>query len=229
MQIDTKALQQRGAGTQLPLMPQLPVSTPAKQAKPVYKTDEVTLTQVEAFEIYLPYGKAHAEKHGFNVFGNLAAVMKRRVAGEKVVSLREADIAARCNLDLTIAFPVLVDAGRLLDVGLGDDVYASEFPILVEDLVGLPDSIYELRRLWNRGTAWNKNERHKHDDLTKQKADKTMGRLRRIFEQCLLPVWPEEEERGFHPELTKPEFQTFAQYEQSRNRITSLVAPPEKK
>lgn len=219
MKIETKSMLQRGTGHVVPPEPLAP--------PPVYQKKEVDLTKPDAFEVYLPYGRAYAKQHNCEVMaGNIQYAMTARAQGKRVLTLREADIAARSKLDLTLIFPVLVDATKM-EMNMTDDVVVQD-KVLTEDLVGLPDSIYELRKLWNRGVTWNRNERHKHSELVHAKADKTMARLRKIFEQCLLPPWPEEEVAGFHVELTKPEYMSFTQYEEARKRMTSYVKPEEK-
>lgn len=139
----------------------------------------------------------------------------KRAERKRFVSLREADILARGNVELV--------AGNMLDMMLvdGDGTY-----MLCEGTPGCADSGWHLRLRYNNGLAWieervnarNLAKRHGRDsdvcsiDFAIEKGRKSLGVIRSQLDELLIPLWDDEIDGGFMPFLLKPEFMTAEQY-----------------
>lgn len=179
--------------------------------QPRYKSDEYSKDLPVTFGIYYPFGKQHAEEHGWELVETVFKAMDLRRQGKKVLSYREADIAAR---------------GKLLDQQIIADALMSPLEqMLTEDDVCLPDSIYELRRLFNRGVQYKKTDYDKQPDAQKGKCDAYINKLLGVFKQNNLSPWPGEIHNGFHVELCRPEFMSEVQYQSTRRRTETVYMP----
>ena len=111
--------------------------------QPIYKKDEVSTGKMEDKSQYGNGQEAYAKKQGFDVSAGVFAAMIARAKKVKTVSIREADIACRGNLDLnhkSILYWIM-EAQGLIDEG---------------PVINSPLTVYELRRYYNRGIQWMK-------------------------------------------------------------------------
>lgn len=204
-------------------------SNPAVQTG-LYRKEEVKLNNCEDRSVYLAYGRTYATKHGFELVPSMAAALQGRRTGKKVLSYREADIAARAKFPLSqvVIFKAMVMLDSCFDEESMDLV---DVGMLHEDVVGIPaknkfvpETVYEMRRFYNRGVQVKKSGKYSsYSPEQKKVADECMKNTLDILNFCKLPAWPEEVTDGFALELTKPEYMTFDQYNAARDRISKVI------
>jgi hypothetical protein len=182
-----------------------PVSTgnqqsllPSDSYTPPYKLGEADPNRLELKEIYLPYGKQHAEKYSIKIAITLKQALEMRQAGMEVLTIREADIAARWQVPLGnhFLYKALSMTGSCF----------------TEGIPGEKDNAYQLRETYNRGVAFKRDFYNKVDRERQIKADQYMVDILAKLEAIDLPAWPEELTRGFAQELCKPEYMNWEQY-----------------
>ena len=179
-------------------------TSPTEKQLP-YAKGEATVQQIEEPRIFLPYGKKHAEKYGMQIVPNLEIALKMRSEGLAVMTLREADIAARMQLQLDSHF---------LIKGL-----CSISGMIIEGIPGEEGNVYLLREFYNRGVEFKKNKWNTVDEAHRQRATQAMKDTLYKMLEMQLPAWPEEEANGFPLELTKPEYMTWGQYNVARKYV----------
>lgn len=174
---------------------------------PPILTEHCTFTNLGT-EHWYPEGIEHAKHHGFTLANHFQEALQKRSKGEKCITLREADIAARGKINLHSA---LVLAG-IMD-GLN---------FLVEGVVGTPENPYELRARYNRGIQYKKEKFEQDTPAKQQAAIKIMKYLMLELNRASLPLWEREVTKGFCDSLLFPEFMTHDQYMQARLRTRRL-------
>lgn len=181
----------------------------ATDITPAYKSGEVKINQGDPLYMVNKRAKEYAAKYGYGLTMSLAEALKGRVNGIKVLSFREADVACRQDLKLDNEF---------LQAGIHNP---AEALIIVEDIAGLKDSVYELRAFYNRGVQFFSTGRSSHVELEAvQRAKFAMHETLSKLKERGVPAWPEEEEKGFALELCKPDCMTWDQY---RSRMKTPV------
>lgn len=146
----------------------------------------------ESLGLIFERAKSYAFEFKWSIEVDLKTVMLKRNSGAKVLTWREADIAARKQLNLNNQFFIAGLVGAFLH----------------EDNPYVKESIYILRATYNRGIEWVRNKR----DLEPPEKQKTGNDyLRGIYDKIQLSglkLWDEEKKNGFHQELLKPEYMT---------------------
>jgi hypothetical protein len=132
-----------------------------------------------------------------------------RKAGRRALSLREADIATRSLLDLTV--------DGVIDFSLMNDCF------LVEGTVGAEDSPWELRRKYNTGLAWVRSRPAAlRDDIAEiDRLSRLKVKMDDILAKLIsagLRAWRVEVDVGFNDDLLRPEWMTDAQYDIASQR-----------
>lgn len=174
-----------------------------------YNSSKATLWLEEDLKPYVGPIIPYIERYGFKVVRTLEEVLKSRHVGQKVMTLREADIATRAAMDLH-------------DKALWEAMnYFDSF--LVEGTPGEPDSPWFLRKQYNRGIEFMRTEYTKAPPTQQARAMDRLTELRIQLAEFKLPLWPEEIEQGFAIDLLKPEYQTWGQYEQAIKRQKVVI------
>lgn len=145
----------------------------------------------------------------FSIASHLQEALQQRARGEKVLTLREADIAARGKVNL---------GSSLVLAGLSDGLN-----FLVEGIVGVPDNPFELRYRYNRGIDYKRTKYAEDTPARQEAARKIMKHLIYQLTQADLPPWPTEITEGFPGSFCYPEFMTKEQYGVARTRVRKLV------
>jgi hypothetical protein len=192
-----------------------PVSTVKKDDEkreaftPPYVSGEADARKIETADVYLPYGKEYVARYGVEITINLEQALLLRSQGRFVVTLREADIAARCKVPLESEF---------IRKGL-----AAIGGMFVEGIPGEKDNPYALRNHYNRGIKFKNSSDYAKSSIAKQ--ERATAELKATLDKLAerhLPAWPEEVIEGFRTELCKPEFMDWHQYEQAASRPVKL-------
>lgn len=150
----------------------------------------------------------------YSLAENLSEALKKRDAGERVLSLREADILARGNI-------------LILKLGMIDFLLLG-CHIVCEGVPGDISSGWHLRYRYNAGLTWIKEVTRKRDIFSDQgntgdsliysdRAKSGLARITAIMNELKnlnIPLWDCEIEAGFDSFLLKPEFMTAASYTQ---------------
>ena len=191
--------------------PTQPSLLPREPNTPPYQKGECNIQLVENEEAYLPHGRKYAEKFQVIIATNLVSAINMRNEGKAALTIREADIAARIQIPLDSAF--FHKAMRAIG-----GMIAEGFP-------GEPDNPFELRKFYNRGVHFKKTAYSSVDRGRQERADKAMQEVLDKLEARHLPSWPEEVKHGFAIELLKPEYMTWAQYEEAAKH--HIVRDPE--
>ncbi len=187
-----------------PLLPREPHTPP-------YQSTEVDIKRMEPQEVYLPHGKKHAEKFGIKLVLNIEQALKLRRDGLAVLTIREADIAARQGVPLNSDF--LHKALKAID------------GMFSEGIPGERDNAYVLRESYNRGINFKRQFYHKVSQERKDIADKALILIVNRLTDIKLPPWPEEVYNGFATELCKPEWMSWEQYREASKHC--VIRDPE--
>lgn len=185
--------------------PKTPDPTPEPKAiKPEapYTKEEVSKSDSHS-ELYVVRARRYAESVGFKVVDTIQQAVHLRKEGYKALSIREADTAARTAmpLDNSLVCAVIMQ-------------FTGEVCVtLLEDVAGAANSVFELRKYYNKGLAYFKSSKPLTDPPAKvvkdrQRVRKTLAML----EFANAPAWPEEIENGFPLEMCKPDFLTWEAY-----------------
>lgn len=179
---------------------QQPSLLPKEPNTPPYslKNKEANLGRVESAEVYLPYGRQHAEKFGVKIVPTMLQALQMRHQKMAVITIREADILARWNVPLNSDF--LHKALQAVD------------GMVVEGIPGETDNAFILREFYNRGIKFKKELYHKATKEQQDRADLAMGETLAKLRKMKLAAWPEEIRDGFAQELCKPEYMDWSQY-----------------
>lgn len=180
---------------------------PREPYTPPYQKGEVDPNRVEEFSAYLPYGRRYVKEFGIQIALSLQQALEQRRRGLAVVTLREADIAARCKIPLSNEF--LHKALQAID------------GMIVEGTPGEKDNPYFLREFYNRGVKFKIESYHKALPEQQRKADAAMQEVLDKLEKMNLPAWPEEVIAGFKFDICKPEFMTWDQYREAAKHYVS--------
>lgn len=171
---------------------------PREPHMPPYVKGEADPGRPEPQEVYLPYARQHASQFGVKIVATLRQALEFRRQKLAVLTIREADIAARSKIPLDSDF--LHKALQAID------------GIIIEGIPGEKENPYHLREFYNRGVAFRKQYYQAADKAKRETADKAMGDTLAKLAAAQLPAWPEEIEHGFVTELCKPEFMDWSQY-----------------
>lgn len=147
---------------------------------------------------YIQRGVEYAVNFGYEVKLRLKEVLVSRANREKVLTVREADIAFRRKLDLNNQFLVSIMVG-----------YTG---FLVEDNSSLTEGVFDTRIRYNKGLQWRKNIRPTSDPEKQEIGDNRILMLEKMLEIFGLPLHPEEKISGIHPEFHKPEYLSWDQF-----------------
>lgn len=158
---------------------------------------EVSLKQRDPMHLYGEECRKYCQKMGFSIAASIEDALNKRGGGIQAFTYREIDIILRSKVDMTK--PLLIEGAK--------------YELFVEDIAGLKDSVYELRKFYNRGVEFFKSDRSKGKDqdyLAKARLAmvETLDRL----QEKNLPAWEEEKKFGFPHEFCRPEFMTDQQY-----------------
>lgn len=163
-----------------------------------FPAKEISLQNVEQESIYPKEASSWVKRQGFMIVPNMMEALRQRAEGKLVVTLREADIAFRSKINMTS--PLFLEA--IKDGVINEDIPRNN-----------PNSVYELRRLYNLGLKKIGDAKAKGVPAARLvKAETEMQRILDKMSQKGVPAHPNEVTKGFAPELTKPEFMTFDQY-----------------
>lgn len=146
----------------------------------------------ESLGLIYERAKNYASLFKWSIENDLKSAILKRNSGAKVLTWREADIAARKKIDLNNKFFILGLSGSFL----------------YEDTPHLTDSIYMLRATYNRGLDWVKNKRQSETPDKQKIGDDYLRGVYEKIELSGLRFWDEEKKNGFHQELLKPEYMT---------------------
>lgn len=148
--------------------------------------------EYESLGLIYERAKLYTVKFNWQIADDLKSAMIKRNSGGKYLSWREADIAARQEIDLNNKFFIVGLSGGFLH----------------EDIPQLKESIYLLRAAYNRGLVWVKTKRDQ-ETLEKQKiGNEYLLSVYNKINDSGLKFWEEEKKQGFHQELLKPEYMT---------------------
>lgn len=145
---------------------------------------------------------------------HLKQALSLRSKGQRVLTVREADIAARCKLRLY--------EGSALDVSLINPSFTF---FLTEGVVGDKNNGWELRRSYNAGLKWFKNVNSGKLKMIEGKilqARNRIDEIKSLLSAQGLNFWLDEVDGGFKDEFLRPEYMTFEQYERARKRIVGI-------
>jgi len=170
-------------------------------------------------DVLVAHGSIYVEKQGWMVADTIRAALTGRAAGEKLLSPREADVAARQSLDLNSPF---------LLATLMTDLHC----YLMEGQPGKgPDGkngndLWYYRRRWNNGVKWRQEYKADSPEDTTKKAEALLLSIEDVINnQFNLPLWPEERRIGFVDALLKPEYLTWGQFDEERKCPKILRKP----
>lgn len=184
---------------------QQPSLLPREANTPPYKKGEATIKSVEPAEVFLPHGRRYAEKFGVKLALNLEQALNMRRQKLAVVTLREADTAARWGAPLDSNFMHL--ALQAMD------------GMIIEGIPGEKDNAYFLRERYNAGIEFKRRYYHQVDAQRQAAADKALADIAAKLAAVKLALWPEELNVGIAVELCKPEYMNWEQYRAASQRF----------
>lgn len=181
---------------------------------PLYLKDEVTLALPQQPSLVFRHGFDYAQGQQWGVALNMQQALQARTQGMKMLSPREADLAARKKLDLSNA---LICKGMLDGLNF-----------LTEDIVGLKDNVFQLRFTYNWCLQYKKTEDYKTiPQERKDKGERVMADILLKLEERQTPAWPEEITEGFPLEYCRPEYMTDDQYQGLSKKVAILLQSSE--
>ncbi len=155
-------------------------------------------------------GAVYAEKYDWSLVSTVREALLGRACGRKVLSPREADVAARQKTDLNSLF-------------LSEALLGNMHCYIMEGQPGRAadgkqgKDLWYYRKRWNDGVRWRRMDRGDDSEQNTARADSLMGEIQDMIEkQFNLPMWLSEQTRGFDMELLKPEYMTWIQFETER-------------
>jgi hypothetical protein len=173
-----------------------------------YKKEEVTPYLSDPSYLAMPRITEFAASRGYSIVSSIKDALIARQAKKKCLSIREADTAARGELQ--------IDSQRVWDV-ISTFSNNETGVLLLEDVAGAHDSVFELRAYYNRGIVFfssGKSKTKTPEEL--QRATAEMDKILDMLDWAGVPAWPEEVKNGFPVELCKPDFMTWSQYEERK-------------
>ena len=168
-----------------------------------YNEKKADLKEPEQYPIpldlpYMQHGIEYVKKFGYKVCFGLKIALINRANKEKVVTIREADIANRRQMDFDNKFLMscIVDLDGFLS----------------EDNQLLTEGVFHTRVRYNKGLLWRKL--HSKDATQEQRevGEQKISVLDKMLEIFGLPLHPEERVSGLHQEMLKPEFLNWEQF-----------------
>lgn len=183
-------------------------ATPAETLQPEipYQKQEVTPFLSDPNYVAMPRITEYAASRGYQIVSSIKDALIARQRGERCLSIREADTAARGSLQ--------IDSPT---VWAALSIFSETAAIILEDVAGAHDSVFELRAYYNRGILFFSSGKAatKTPEEVKRATD-TMDKTLDMLDWAGVPAWPEEIKKGFPVELCKPDFMTWAQYEERK-------------
>jgi len=177
-------------------------------------SDQTELHDEESFVTnYGDIARKHVESHvGWTVAKNLQTALAYRRKGMKVVSVREGDVLARSNTDMSSEI--------FTEALMGDSFSIDEPSLIIEGrLVGTVSNVFELRSMWNKGVRYKRTQTYKDSDQKEEeRVEAKQQEIIKLLGEKNLSPWKFELEHGFHPELCKPECMTWAEYENAKRK-----------
>lgn len=171
-----------------------------------YTKEQVTAYQGDPNYLAFDYIKNYVASQGYEIVQSIKDALIGRQQGKKLLSLREADTAARANLNLKSP---LVFAAM--------STFSDMAAIIMEDIAGPDETVFELRSFYNRGIAYFKSEKCRTDPPERvMNARRAMDDALDMLDFARVPAWQKEIEHGFPVEMCKPDFLTWGQYEERR-------------
>ena len=183
------------------------VATPERP----FQAGQVNFRNASGMDVYPVDELNRVVAMGWDLIKHLNEALRLRATGKKVLSFREADIAARSKMDL-------IDNSSLEYALLKMDC------LLTEGVPGHDESGYELRRRYNNGLKWMKI-REKEGFLPGMR-EKGIERLSEIRSKLLaigLDLWGHEVDTGFHADLLRPEWMSHTEYNKCRRWPVTIV------
>lgn len=187
-----------------------PVSSVKEAQKKVvdikYDPAKADLTQQSKFDYvgvgsgtppYVARAIKKAKDQGYKVVLGIKEALIGRANGEKVLSLREADIMLRTGISFENEF-----------VSTAFSVFGG---MLAEDDCCLTNGTFALRQRWNKGVEWRNTKRMKCEPAQQNIGDLRLTQIKEALVDIGLPLHREEEINGFDPEFLKPEYLTYEQ------------------
>jgi hypothetical protein len=178
---------------------------------PRYKSGEINLSDPDRMsdKWRLEFIREYIATTTYQIEQTVRLAIDARKAGRRALSLREADIATRSLLDLTV--------DGVIDFSLMNDCF------LVEGTVGAEDSPWELRRKYNTGLAWVRSRPAAlRDDIAEiDRLSRLKVKMDDILAKLIsagLRAWRVEVDVGFNDDLLRPEWMTDAQYDIASQR-----------
>lgn len=139
----------------------------------------------------------------------LYVAISKRLSGERYLSPRELDVAARIKIDLSDSS--LMDFA-LMEVGC----------TIIDGMIGDVPTSWNLRLRYNNGIAWVRRNGNKHKRYSD--AIEKLDELSFHLTNKGLPLWKEEKESGFHEELLTPEYMTPEAYHKESKEKIKFIA-----
>lgn len=187
---------------------ELPKESFRQAHTPPYTKAEVNLQLCAQTDVYLPYGRQYAAKFGTRIVTNMQQAIDARKNGEFVLTIREADTAARNQLPLSSRLLI-----RSMVYGIDG---LNQLGLISEGIPGVEGNAFELRNQYNKGVQFYKTGKYEIAPAAqKTAADKRMKLLKLSLNELGLPLWPEEVDGGLATELLKPEYMSWHQYQEA--------------
>lgn len=175
-----------------------------------YREGEVTPYLSDPSYLALPRILEYAAARGYKVVPSIKEAIIGRQKAEQVLSIREADTAARGKAELDSP---LVWAAISTPLDKEAAIY------ILEDMAGAHDSVFELRAYYNRGLLFfSSGKAATKTPEEVQRARDTMIRTLDMLRWARVPAWDEEIDKGFPVEMCKPDFMTWTQYEERKKQ-----------
>lgn len=179
---------------------------------PAFKKGEADLTLLDAEEMLPPEYIAMIRATDYSFAANLRSALYRRERGDRILSLRECDIACRSSLIKELHTGTVIDFA-LMDLGW----------FLCEGIVGLDHNPWELRSRYNKGIIFVAST---EDERLKIKANAVLASiLKALDEMHHLPAREDEIKNGFHVDLLRPEWMEANKYFAIHTQRRKLFTP----
>ena len=181
--------------------------------------EDKQMCHIDQEQVPTSHGKEYANQHGYAVYTTVRAAINGRANGHHVLSVREADVAARQKVNLRSSF---------IEAALQSELFC----YMMEgqpgvDSTGKPGrDLWYYRKRWNDGVDWRNESKARASQESIDTAEALMGKIfETIAKDFKLPFWREEIVDGFDYELLKPEYLTWKQFEAERKNPKTLTKP----
>jgi len=179
---------------------------------PAFNKDEADLSLLDPEEILPKKFILMIKNTGYSFAANLRSALYRRERGDRILSLRECDIACRSSLVKELHQGTAFDFA-LMDLGW----------FLCEGIVGLDHNPWELRKRYNRGLEFMSST---DDSVLLSKARKVMQSILDALDSLHhLAATESEINTGFHPNLLRPEWMEASKYFEIHTQRRKLFTP----